>query len=486
MRTRANWLGRIIVTTFILGSIAASAAQAQNYTQTYGFGTFYRPFAADSLWNLKPVNPVLGSNGVKKPLINLSWIPSIDDGAYSVKVFMAKAGDPAMTVVGKPGMSGVGDPDTGHYRTITIPRWPADVAPATGEDGHAEIIDTVTGVIHSFYQLRKVGNKWTATMYSWTRIDGRGFGNPAHWSQGARSSGAAPTAGLIRVHELNDNRDHYRHALAMSLPAHTLANGITHPSYVYPATTADTSAILNTGVIPLGARLMLPASFDTSTLSTDQLRKIANTLKLYGAYAVDRNYDTAFRLYVENGANFNIMPNGTWNTRVVADLEKIRAGLRQVMSVERYADDNQSAKSAAAVKVAGDAKSLLSMRGDWLDAGTSKKGDAVYDTWLESVWFPKTTKKVNVVNYSNGISKVAGSMPAARTPMRFTARTSGGALIRMQLWAGSSLAYDSGYLADGSFASFQWPAMTGLSVKLLAQSGVYTNWSSARGILVAE
>ncbi|MDR7052080.1 hypothetical protein J2X54_004582 [Duganella sp. 3397] len=485
MRTRANWLGRIIATTVVLGTIAAGAAQAQNtYTHINTFGSYYRPFAADSLWNLKPVDPVLGTNGVKKPLINLDWIPSIGDGAYSVKVFMAKAGDPAMTVIGTLGLAGVGDPDTGNYRTIKIPRWPADVAPATGEDGHAEIIDTVTGVIHSFYQLRKVGGKWRATMYSWTRVDGRGFGNPSHWSQGARSAGVAPTAGLIRLHEINDNRSHYRHALAMSLPSHTLANGITHPSYVYPATTADTSAWLNTGVIPLGARLMLPESFDTSKLSTSALRKIANTLKLYGAYVVDRNYDTAFRLYVENGASFSIMPNGTWNTRVVSDLDKIRAGLREVVSVGSYADDNNAAKAASTVKVAGEARSLLSMRGDWLVPGTSTPANAAYDTWLESVSFPTTTKKISTVNYSNGISKVTGSMPAAKTPMRFTARTAGGALIRLQLWDGSSLAYDSGYLADGSFASFTWPAAT-VSVRLLAQSGVGTA-SRARGVLVTE
>lgn len=486
MRTRAKWLGRIINTSIVLGTIVFTAAQAQNaYTSPNSFGSYYRPFATDSLWNVKPVNPVLGTNIVKKPLINLDWIPSIDDGAYSVKVFMAKAGDASMTVVGKAGTSGVGDPDTGNFRTITIPRWPADVAPATGEDGHAEIIDTVSGVIHSFYQLRKVGDKWTATMYSWTRVDGRGFGNPSHWSQGARSSGVAPTAGLIRLHELTDNRPHYRHALAMSLPAHTLANGITHPSYVYPATTADTSAWLNTGVIPLGARLMLPASFDTSTLSTGPLRKIANTLKLYGAYVVDRNYDTSFRIYVENGANFNIMPNGVWSPRVVADLEKIRAGLREMVSASHFDDENGAAKASLAIKGWGDAKSLLSMRGDWLVPGTSTRGNGAYDTWLEAVSFPKTATKISLVNFSNGISKVAGSMPAPKTPMRFTAVTTGGAMIRMQLWYGSSLAYDSGSLANGSFVSFPWPTAPWVSVKLLAQSGVNTA-SSARGILVPE
>ncbi|KQQ46358.1 hypothetical protein ASF61_18345 [Duganella sp. Leaf126] len=486
MRTRANWLGRIIRTSIMLGTIATTAVQAQSvYHSTTSYGSFYRPFAADSLWNVKPVNPVLGTNEVKKPLINLGWIPSIDDGEYSTQVFMAKAGDPAMTVIGKTGTKGVGDPDTGNFRPITIPRWPADVVAASGADGHAEIIDTVSGVVHSFYQLKKVNGKWTATMYSWTKLDGRGFGNPAHWSQGARSSGVATTAGLIRLHEINDNLDTYRHALAMSLPGHTLANGISHPSYIYPATTADTSAHQNTGVIPLGARLMLPASFDATALSTPQLRKIANTLKQYGAYVVDRNYDTAFRIYVENGASFNIMPNGVWNTAVVGDLEKIRAALREVVSVSGWSNGNGVARANAAIRSWGDGKSLLSMRGDWQTEGTSTVVTGAYDTWTEAVAIPKTDRKITLVNYSNGISRVSGSMPAAKTPMRFTAVTTSTATIRLQLWAGNSLAYDSGYLANGSFASFPWPTVTGLSVKLLAQGGINTA-STARGILVAE
>ena len=482
MRNRATWLHSIIASGMLLAAstgIMISAAQAQTgYTATTGFGTFYKPFQADSPWNSRPVNPFLGTYQLRKPLLNPDWIPSISDGAYSVGVFMARASDGPMTIYGKPGTAGVGDPDTGQYHDITIPRWPANVVPATGEDGHAEVVDTVTGVIHSFYQLTNKNGRWTATMYAWTRLEGRGFGDPAHWSQGARSAGAPPTAGLIRLHELNDNKPHYEHALAISLPAHTLSNGITRASYVYPATTADTNALLNTGKIPLGTRLMLPASFDTSTLSTAALRKIANTLKLYGAYVVDRNYDTAFSLYVEKGANFNVMPNGQWNTRVVADLDRIRAGMREVLGADSWLDGNGAPKGGPG------GKGLLSMRGDWLLPGTSTPSGAKYDTWLQAVRFPNTARKITTVNYSNGISKVAGSNPAARTPMRFSAVTAGGAMIRLQLWKGYSLAYDSGYLANGSEVKFEWPtgAPAAMSVRLLAESGVNTA-SHARGVL---
>ena len=75
-------------------------------------------------------------------------------------------------------------------------------------------------------------------------------------------------AGIIRKHEIDDGMPYYMHALAMTLPQHTLANGISHPSYVAPATSTDNYAGNNTGTIPMGALMMLPASFDAASLSS--------------------------------------------------------------------------------------------------------------------------------------------------------------------------------------------------------------------------
>ena len=50
----------------------------------------------------------------------------------------------------------------------------------------------------------------------------------------------------------------------------------------------------NSGQIPEGALLMLPAGFDTRRISTPALRKIAETLKRHGGYVVDRNEGTPF------------------------------------------------------------------------------------------------------------------------------------------------------------------------------------------------
>lgn len=482
MRIRALRLQSVFfVSTLVIASaltLPTPTAQAQNnYVSTSGFGTYYRLFSANSPWNVRPVNPILGNNQVKKPLFNPTWIPSISEGAYSVGVFMAKDGDRPMTVYGRNAV-GVADPDTGKRRNIELPRWPANVVPSPGSDGHADIVDTVTGVIHSFFQLKYSSGKWTATMYAWTRVNGTGWGDAEHWSQGARASGTAPAAGLIRLHEINDGAANYKHALAMSLPSHTLANGITRPSYVAPATTTDASANLNTGVIPMGARLMLPASFDANAMSTPQLRKIATTLKMYGAFVVDRNYDTPFSIFVENGSNFKIMPNGSWNNQVVADLEKIRAALREIVSAPKWLDGYGNTLNT------DDQTTLLSMRGTWVVQGASVAGPGAFDTWQQSVAFPSTTKKLSQVNFSTGLSKVSWAKVAPGSRLRFTSRTTGGASTRLQIRVAGVQVFDSGYLLNGNTATFNWPtaASSQISVAVLSESGI-NRASTARGVL---
>lgn len=455
--------------------------QAQtNYAATTGWGNYYTPFAVDSPWNSRPIKPVFGTYEVKKPRYNPTWIPSITNGAYSLMVYMATGSDPAATVYAKTGQTGVLDPDSGQFRNITLPHWPSNVTPATGADGHADIIDTQTGIVHSFFQLQKVNGKWTANMYSWSALDGKGWGDGAHWSQGARSSGVPSSGGLIRQHEINDGKWHYYHALAMSLPAHTLGNGVSTPGYVYPATAMDNTASGNTGAIPLGALMMLPSTFNSAAIANGKLRKIADTLKLFGAYVVDRNYDTAYAIYVENGASFDLMPNG-WDADVVADLESIRSALRQVVGAEKWLDGSGKPMTPA------EPESILSMRGNWLMPSGSSAGPSTFDTWQQAVVFPNTPSKITQVNYANGLSKVLWSKPAAGEQMRFASVAGGDATIRLQVKVAGVLRFDSGYLSNGASTAFQWPkAADGtLSVTLWAESGInHPSW--ARGVLTRE
>lgn len=75
--------------------------------------------------------------------------------------------------------------------------------------------------------------------YAWSPLDGYGFGTPDHFYQGARAAGVPPSAGIIRVHEIDDGLPLYRNAIAMSM---TFSGLCKDPTYIYPATSADSDA----------------------------------------------------------------------------------------------------------------------------------------------------------------------------------------------------------------------------------------------------
>ena len=212
----------------------------QPYSNSTHFGNFLRPFISWSPWNRRPINPTFSPYVIPADL----YPPNIAEGAYSAGVFEALANDPTMTVYAAAGTPGIRDADSeSDIPSITIPRWPAGTTPAASDDGHCDIVDSVTNIVHSFYNLKNVGGRWVAGKYSWTNVTGTGWGLPCHYDQGARAAGVAPIGGLIRKHEVNDNKEYYAHVLAMSLTFSGLGggNGTNTPTYVHPATAADTS-----------------------------------------------------------------------------------------------------------------------------------------------------------------------------------------------------------------------------------------------------
>jgi hypothetical protein len=455
----------------------ASAQATPSSARDGVFGTYLRPYAADSLWNSRPLNPVFGTFVIPKS----SYFPTVASGAYSTGVFLAAATDSPMTVVG-PGSTatntvGVADPDSGGNRVITLPRWPAAVLPASGTDGHADIVDPVTNIVHSFWQLKQQNGRWTAAMYSWSKLGGTGWGDPSHYYQGARAVGIPASAGLIRKHEIKDGLPAYQHALAMSLTFNALANGVSSPAYVFPATAADNTASANTGTIPQGSLLMLPPSFDSSAIVNPDLKKIVETLKLYGAYVVDRNTGTPFVIYVENDAGFNLMPKG-WDNTVADQLDKIRAALRQVTSAQAWVDgngDTVSARSAQQPNV-----NILSMRGGWYRQSGTGTGD--YDPITQKFAFGATTTTTVYVNANNtGLTPVKWAKPEAGTYVNFTVRATGGARLRLQVKSGSAFTHDTWDLVDGKSVRILWPANA--SVVVIATSGT-SGPSTVKGELV--
>lgn len=451
---RATFYESVVILFFLSTPLAAFAATTTAVSATLSpvisdfnpqWGSYLTPFSAASLWNARPVEPVFGNFVIPKS----SYFPTIASGVWSTGIFLAKDSDTSVIVKGIPGQPGVWDPDAEiHKPEIVIDRWPADTVGAAAADGHADIYDPVLRVIHSFWQLKKINQQWVAAQYAWASIEGRGWGDPAHYFQGARAAGVPTSAGLMRKHEINDGEAIYHHALAMSLTFNALA---ANPNFVYPATSGDSVVkTLNTGMIPEGALVMLPPFYDTSKIASSALRKVAETLKIHGAYVVDRNYGTPFVIYVENGADFKMSTN-SWDNAVAGELDRIRAELRQVLSADSWLDGNNQAMVPEKVF------NRMSMRGPWQAQTGALLG--VFDTLAQAVVFPATPTRVTQVNYSGrGLHKILWSTPQVGSIQRLTASAKGGAKLRMTIYEKTGVQlFDSGELGAGESAQFLWP-----------------------------
>jgi len=435
-----SWLS-CLASVALFGAGPVLGAKAQD------FGTYARPFAATSPWNARPVNPELGGEAIPQS----SYYPTVTEGTWSTGVFLTGSGDPEVTVYPLKGSGGIWDPDAEAMRaSITLSHWPASVVPATGSDGHADIVDQTSGRVHSFFQLKWEDGQWRTNQYAWSDLTGRGWGDPAHYYQGARAAGVPTSGGLIRTAEVDDGQSFYSHALAMSLTFNGLS---ATPGFVFPATSTDSSAgTTNTGKIPMGSLIMLPADYDTTGIADAKLRKVAETLKRYGAYVVDRNTGTPFVIYVENGSNFKLMPNG-WDNTIAQELDRIRAALRRVVAVDGWLDGNGQAF------IQDTRQNLLSMRGSWTPLWGSPQG--VYDTWQQAVVFPAGAKSVQQVNYSTRTLnlQIPWAVPVVGDTYRLTAHCTGGARLRLVLLGGQGAKlFDSGELGDGAAVDFTWPA----------------------------
>lgn len=453
----------------LLVGVAGEAAAAGPAVQ---WGSYLTPFSADSPWNARPVAPVFDDYEIPRS----DYFPAVASGKYSTGAFLATDADKPVQVLPLPGRPGVWNPDAeAQQASIAVPRWPAQVIPASGSDGHADIVDPIAGVIHSFFKLKNIDGQWRAGQYAWTRLDGRGWGEPGHYFQGARAAAVPSMGGIIRKHEIDDGEDVYRHALAMSLTYNALSP---NPTYIFPATSADSNAAkTNTGRIPEGALLMLPADFDMAQIRNERLRKVAQTLKVYGGYVVDRNVGTPFVIYVENGSAFNLH-GGKWDKAVARELDLLRGGLRQVVKTAGWLDGNGKPMTMER------RLNMLSMRGAWTLTRGARAG--AYDSLQQAVVFAAGVGPVVQINYSSRILQpVRWALPKVGEQYRLTARTTGGGRLRLQLFAGaaSNKVFDSGELEDGQSVVFEWPTSP-LRTALIASSGSGEQAASVGGSLI--
>ena len=421
------------------------------------FGTYLNPFAANSFWNCRPISPVLGTWEIPatfKPRgSTYKCFPLIAGGAWSTGVYKALPSHPARTIYPPAGTAGVYDSDTDTWRpSITIPHWPDEAIGAVGSDGHCDVIDEAAGVVHSFWILKPdATGRLTARQYGWSPLKGQGWGDPAHFYQGARATGVPTCAGMIRKHEVSDGKSLFEHALAMSLDQTGLAAS---PAYIAPATLSDWNPWVNTGNIPQGALLMLPAGYDTARLARwPLLKKVAETLKVYGARVVDRNEYTSFAIYVENGSGWK-MTDMPWDNDMVAELEVIRSQLRQVVSHGGYIDGNGQPR------VPPPRENILSMRGPWYNTDACVNQD-IYDSLNQRVQLPVVSKWTRWVNANSTGFKVPEFKPKAGNYYKMVVDSDCGAsfnVVLKRMVDGKAVEiYNSGLRLHNSLTFFQWP-----------------------------
>lgn len=453
--------------------IAALLSLASTSSMAQEWGTYLRPYAANSPWNSRPVNPVFSEDQIPAT----SYLPQITNKNYTTGIFLASPNDPPMTISGPAGTKGLYNADPENFQDVTIPHWPASVEPGPGTDGHADILDPTTGILHSFWKLKQQDGKWVANVYAWTKINGRGWGEPGHYYQGARAVGVPASAGIIRTHEAAAKPAYYEHALAMTLASTGLSP---KPAYVFPATSADAMAAkVNTGTIPEGSLLMLPANFDTSKIRSEEVRRVAETLKRYGAYVIDSSGSTSFVIYAELGSGVTPMATASYN-EVANDLQTIRAALRRVTSASSWIDGNGNPFTP------NQNLNLFSMRGVWTQYAGNVLGK--YSSWDQAVVFPATQSVSEVINYANrGMNQVIWATPQIGSKYKLTAKTTGGGKLRLTVYdqLTGKVVTDSGYLGNNESTIFTWTANSP-RLTVYAQSGIGSSSSVGGQILKAD
>lgn len=430
--------------------------QMQSSTSSITFGTYEKPYAKDSPWNIRPVNPVLSSIGTPasfwQPAAGPAW------GLPAGPMYLALPTDPPMVL--HPWNipdAVINEPDGGPVQSVTIPHWPANVFGYDGAigDGWADIVDPANNIVYSLFGLSNADGTWRIGLYGWTKLNGRGWGDPAHFYTGARATGITVWGGYIRTKEINDGDVMYRHALTMSMPPESLA---ADPPYVFPATSADYDAGANTGSIPEGALMMLPSDFDVSSLGMKCLQKVARTLQTYGGYVTDKNMGTPYRIEVESGPQAEAeWCKGDNLDYTYWDIEKIRDAMRMVKSTSGWVDIDGNP-----VNRSPDGLPILSLRGPWDIQGPATT-TVKYQTLSQSVRFgPTGDTPVTVRNTSTKIPgwKILWEQYVAGDPYRLTVHATGDAKMELHIVTGpnNEHVFDTGPLGDGQSTIFNWPS----------------------------
>lgn len=408
------------------------------------------PYNAQSIWRALPVNAEITDQAIP----DTGYWPVIAADAFGVSVHVTRPTDMPMRVHGRPpdqdwGGQGIVAIDVGDepIGSIRLARWPADVRVPEGTDGHVIIIDAPTARVHDFWRLRQVDGRWEASQYAWSSLTGTGWPTPERYQIGSRSSGVPTLGGLMRTHEVADDRPTFGHVLAMALPETSLA------SCVWPATRDDQPDIPYSGSIGMGSLVMLSPGFDVNQLRDPLMRKIARTLMRYGARVVDRVHRSRFALFAEVGSGAGRLDQGQDDLKLIGDALRVARAPRYLTPDGKWLQFDR-------------APNLLSMRGGatgWQDEQYRPVPD-LYDTYSGmlqmSVAKAGRTYRNWATYYSTRQTRWSPWVPGQR--YRLTVQASGGAMgwlqfERSSVGLGPPNLVDMPPLGDGQSCVFVLP-----------------------------
>jgi hypothetical protein len=151
---------------------------------------------------------------------------------------------------------------------------PKSVKLEYGSDRHALIVQQGTCKLYELFALRKSGGRWQAGSGAIWNL-GSNTLRPAGWTS-ADAAGLPILPGLARYDEIAGGS--IDHALRFTVER-------TRRAYVYPAR-HYASSLTDPSLPPMGLRLRLKASFDTSGFPP-QAREVLQALKRYGMVVAD-------------------------------------------------------------------------------------------------------------------------------------------------------------------------------------------------------
>lgn len=228
-------------------------------------------FPADSVWNVRIDDRSVAANSATMiAAIGLDRGLHMDFGSYAgygIPYQVVDAATPRSTVT----FEYADESDQVGY---PIPASPLIEGAGAGGDRHILMVDKDACRLYELFAAEKVGGQWTAGSGATWDLRSNAL-RPAGWTS-ADAAGLPILPGLVRYDEV-----------AAGAIAHALrfTTDQTRRAYIYPALHFASSST-STSLPPMGLRVRLKASYDTSGLSP-HARAIAVALQRYGMMLAD-------------------------------------------------------------------------------------------------------------------------------------------------------------------------------------------------------